>query len=94
MAQARPIVSTYCSRKFEKVHGVPQTAIDGILKRLSRVELPHKEHLEDYMRYKWRLNHKPATFLSSQKLSYSLSEPFVFRQGRPVEQLGLSIELP
>ena len=65
MTQARAIVSTQFSREFEKGHGVPKTAIDGILKRLSRVELPGKEHLEDYMRHKWRLNHKPATFLSS-----------------------------
>jgi hypothetical protein len=27
--------------------------------------LPGKERLERYMRHKWRLNHKPATFLSS-----------------------------
>ncbi|MCX5802540.1 MAG: tyrosine-type recombinase/integrase [Proteobacteria bacterium] len=65
MTQARAIVSTQFSREVEKAHGVPKTAIDGILKRLSRVELPGKEHLEDYMRHKWRLNHKPATFLSS-----------------------------
>jgi integrase/recombinase XerD len=65
MTQARAIVSTQFSRGVEKAHGVPQPAIDGILKRLSRVELPGKEHLEDYMRHKWRLNHKPATFLSS-----------------------------
>ena len=65
MTQARSIVSTPLSREVEAVHSVPRTAIDGILKKLTRIELPGKEHLEDYMRHKWRLYHKPATFLSS-----------------------------
>jgi integrase/recombinase XerD len=42
-----------------------QTPIDHILQKLSRVELPAKEHFERYMRYKWRLNHKPRTLQSS-----------------------------
>jgi integrase/recombinase XerD len=29
------------------------------------MELPAKEHFERYMRYKWRLNHKPRTLASS-----------------------------
>jgi site-specific recombinase XerD len=29
------------------------------------MEFPAKEHLERYMRYKWRLNHKPRTLQSS-----------------------------
>ncbi len=42
-----------------------QTPIDRILKRLSNMELPAKEHFECYMRHKWRLNHKPKTLASS-----------------------------
>ncbi len=42
-----------------------QTPIDRILKRLSNMELPAKEHFERYMRHKWRLNHKPKTLASS-----------------------------
>jgi len=42
-----------------------QTPIDHILQRLSRMELPAKEHFERYMRHKWRLNHKPKTLASS-----------------------------
>jgi site-specific recombinase XerD len=42
-----------------------QTPIDHILQRLSRKELPAKEHFERYMRHKWRLNHKPRTLASS-----------------------------
>jgi len=39
--------------------------IDRILQKLSCLELPAKEHFESYMRYKWRLNHKPRTLQSS-----------------------------
>ena len=65
MTQARSIVSTPLSREVEAVHSVPRTAIEGILKKLTGIELPGKEHLEYYMRHKWRLNHKSKTFLSS-----------------------------
>ena len=41
------------------------TPIDRILQKLSRMELPAKEHFERYMRHKWRLNHKPRTLQSS-----------------------------
>jgi integrase/recombinase XerD len=42
-----------------------QTPIDHILQRLSRIEVPAKEHFERYMRHKWRINHKPRTLASS-----------------------------
>ena len=42
-----------------------QSPIDHILQKLSRMELPAKEHFECYMRHKWRLNHKPKTLASS-----------------------------
>ena len=41
------------------------TPIDRILERLSALELPAKEHLERYMRHKWRLNHKRSTLSGS-----------------------------
>lgn len=41
------------------------TPIDRILQKLSCMELPAKEHLECYLRHKWRLNHKPRTLFSS-----------------------------
>jgi site-specific recombinase XerD len=41
------------------------TPIDRILQKLCHIELPAKEHLERYMRHKWRLNHKPRTLASS-----------------------------
>jgi integrase/recombinase XerD len=43
----------------------PRTALDRILERLTTLELPGKNHLEDYLRHKWRLNHKPRTLSSS-----------------------------
>jgi site-specific recombinase XerD len=42
-----------------------QTPIDHILQKLSRMELPAKEHFERYLRHKWLLNHKPKTLASS-----------------------------
>ena len=39
--------------------------IDQILDKLSRIELPAKEHFESYMRHKWRLNHKRSTLQGS-----------------------------
>jgi site-specific recombinase XerD len=42
-----------------------QTPIDRILQKLSRMELPAKDHFECYMRHKWRMNHKPRTLASS-----------------------------
>jgi integrase/recombinase XerD len=42
-----------------------QSPIERILKNLSRVQLPAKEHFERYLRHKWRLNHKPSTLQGS-----------------------------
>jgi integrase/recombinase XerD len=42
-----------------------QTPIDRFLHKLSRLELPAKEHFESYLRHKWRLNHKPSTLQGS-----------------------------
>ena len=42
-----------------------RTPINRILERLSQLDLPEKEHFENYLRYKWRANHKPRTIDSS-----------------------------
>jgi len=39
--------------------------IDGVLQKLSAMELPGTEHVESYMRYKWRMNHRPNTIRAS-----------------------------
>ena len=38
-----------------------RTPINRILLKLSQLELPEKEHFENYLRYKWRANHKKRT---------------------------------
>lgn len=42
-----------------------QTPIDRILQRISKLDLPAREHFEGYMLHKWRMNHKPSTLKSS-----------------------------
>jgi len=42
-----------------------QSPIEQLLAKLSRIELPAKDHFEHYLRHKWRLNHKPRTLQSS-----------------------------
>jgi len=42
-----------------------QSPIERFSEKLSRVELPAKEHLVTYMGHKWRLNHKRSTLQSS-----------------------------
>jgi integrase/recombinase XerD len=39
--------------------------IDVILQKISTMELPGTEHFESYMRYKWRMNHRPNTIRAS-----------------------------
>jgi len=51
--------------EVQRQQTLAQTPIDHILQKLSRMELPAKEHFERYMRHKWRLNHKPRTLASS-----------------------------
>jgi site-specific recombinase XerD len=67
MTKVEPIISESVKSESEVLreqHLTP-TPIDGILQRLSCMELPAKEHFECYMRHKWRLNHKPRTLASS-----------------------------
>lgn len=42
-----------------------QSPIERFLEKLSRLELPAKEHFESYLRHKWRLNHKRSTLQGS-----------------------------
>jgi integrase/recombinase XerC/integrase/recombinase XerD len=67
MIQARPIISRPRSSKTAEVNYLTGTdsPIDRILQKISKMELPDKEHFESYMRHKWRMNHKPSTLLGS-----------------------------
>jgi len=40
-------------------------SLDRFLQKISRMEIPGREHVENYIRYKWRMNHKPSTLRGS-----------------------------
>lgn len=42
-----------------------RTPITRVLEKLSLLDLPEKEHFENYLRHKWRANHKRRTIDSS-----------------------------
>jgi site-specific recombinase XerD len=67
MTQVEPIPDESVEAEKEELREKPHspTPIDRILQKLFHMELPAKEHLERYMRHKWRLNHKPRTLTSS-----------------------------
>jgi site-specific recombinase XerD len=67
MIQAMPIISRPHSGKIEAVNylTVADSPIDRILQKISKMELPGREHIESYMRHKWRMNHKPSTLNGS-----------------------------
>jgi site-specific recombinase XerD len=67
----------------------PQTAIDAVLERLKLLDLPGKEHVENYLRHKWRLNHKPKT-LSSTFTSLMLFLTFYRRSAKRLEEIERS----
>jgi len=72
-----------------QVRRYPQTALDNVLERLRDQEVPGKEYLENYMRHKWRLNHKGKTLESSlTSLLFFLS--FYGRSGKPFEKIERS----
>jgi len=37
-----------------------ESPIDRILQKISKLELPDREHVENYMRHKWRMNTSQA----------------------------------
>jgi integrase/recombinase XerD len=65
MTKVEPIPNESVKSEVEREQHLAQTPIDPILQKLSRMELPAKEHFERYMHHKWRLNHKPRTLQSS-----------------------------
>jgi hypothetical protein len=67
MTLVEPNIQESVESTKENPHQQPLSAtpIDRILQRLSVLEFPAKEHLERYMRHKWRLNHKPSTLSGS-----------------------------
>jgi integrase/recombinase XerD len=62
MTEPRPTASQ-SNHSNEPVRG--RATIDHVLGRLSFMDLPAKEHFENYLRHKWRLNHRPKTIEGS-----------------------------
>src|SRR4030042_3455592 len=64
----RAIICEIAAVNFNSVAETPkvaETPIDRILKRILVLDLPGGEHLKNYMRSKWRMNHKPSTLKGS-----------------------------
>ena len=87
--QSTAIESVKSKCEFLREQDPEQTPIDHILQRLSRIEVPAKEHFERYMRHKWRINHKPRT-LASSFTSVRLFLDFCGKSGkREIKELSL-----
>jgi site-specific recombinase XerD len=86
MTQARPINSRPHTSEIEaeNYHNIADTPIDRILQKISKLELPGREHIESYMRHKWRMNHKPSTLKSS---FHTVSSFLIFYAGLGKRQL-------
>lgn len=63
MTQVRPTTQQFDSSNVESERKI--TAIDRVLGRLAGMNLPAKEYFENYLRHKWRVNHKPRTIEGS-----------------------------
>ncbi|RPI55046.1 MAG: hypothetical protein EHM49_02405 [Deltaproteobacteria bacterium] len=85
MIQARPIISSPHSSEIEvNSQNVVDSPIDRILQKISKMELPEREHFESYMRHKWRMNHKPSTIVNS---FHAVSSFLTFYSGLGKSQL-------
>ncbi|MGD0884339.1 MAG: site-specific integrase [Thermodesulfovibrionales bacterium] len=65
MIQARPIVGRLQSSEIEAVSYQPFSFIDRLFQKIYRMELPESEQFENYVRHKWRMNHKASTLKGS-----------------------------
>jgi site-specific recombinase XerD len=85
MIQAKPIISSPHSSEIEvNYYNVIDSPIDRILQKISKMELPEREHFESYIRHKWRMNHKPSTLLNS---FHAVSSFLTFYSGLGKSQL-------
>jgi hypothetical protein len=62
MSEPKPTTSQLNHRN-ESVR--ERMTLDHVLGRLAVMDLPAKEHFEDYLRHKWRLNHRPRAIEGS-----------------------------
>src|SRR5208283_124092 len=64
----RAIISEIAALNFHSAAvspKVPDTPIDRILNKISKLDIPGKEHFESYIRHKGRMNLKPSTLKGS-----------------------------
>jgi hypothetical protein len=81
MIQARPLISITHRSEIEanNYHYLAYSPIDRIFERLSEMEVPGREHIESYIRHKWRMNHRPST-LKGSFVAVSSFLTFLWRQ--------------
>jgi integrase/recombinase XerD len=63
MTETRPAISEQSTNEVEVVGD--RGVLGRVLRRLAPLDLPAKDLFEDYLRHKWRVNHKPRTIESS-----------------------------
>jgi len=73
VTQGQPVIDESVESEVIYDQRFAETPIDRILQRLSRLEVPTKEHFENYLRHKSRINHKMRTLDSSLRQSCSSS---------------------
>jgi integrase/recombinase XerD len=59
MTQPKPTTHPLDSGNVGAVRERP--TIDRVLGKLASLDIPAKDHFENYLRHKWRMNHKPKT---------------------------------
>ncbi|HUO76631.1 MAG TPA: hypothetical protein VMU21_03550, partial [Thermodesulfovibrionales bacterium] len=66
MTRAGAILRAFGS-EIEAAHYlvVADTPVDGIVQKISKMDIPGKAHFESYIRHKWRMNHKASTLWGS-----------------------------
>lgn len=63
MTETKPVIANPSNSSFEREREF--TFLGRTLRRLSGLDVPAKEHFEEYLRHKWRANHKPRTIEGS-----------------------------
>jgi site-specific recombinase XerD len=63
MTETRLTINNPFSHTFEKEREF--TTLGRVLRRLDLLDILAKDHVEEYLRYKWRANHKPRTIEGS-----------------------------
>lgn len=65
MTQTSSIPKAIISDSDTSNQNIVNPYVDHIVQRIRKIELPDAEHLESYMRHKWRMNHRPNTLKGS-----------------------------